>query len=74
MPSDRLLRRSRLIEKAAERNGIELISAVGLDVIWEKQFLVYRKTKYLRKFVKYFQEKGLFFCILGGKNKPAVVV
>ncbi len=72
MPSDRLLRRSRLIEKAAERNGIELISAVGLDVIWEKQFLVYRKTKYLRKFVKYFQEKGLFFCILGGKNKPAV--
>ena len=68
---DKLLRRSRLVEKTAEKCGNELISETGLDKLWEKQFLIYRRTKFLKKFIKFFPEKGLFFCILGGKSKPS---
>ncbi len=68
---NKLLKKSRMIEKAAEKNGTGLISDTGLAEQWEKQFLVYRKTGYLKKFIKHFPEKGLFFCILGGKTKPA---
>jgi HEAT repeat protein len=68
---EKLLQRSRLIEKLVEKNGISLISDINLDKQWETQFLVHRKIKYLKKFIKYFPEKGFFFCILGGKSKPA---
>ena len=53
-----------------KKNGLELITVTGLDKLWEKQFLIHRRIKYLKKFIKYFPEKGLFFCILGGKNRP----
>ena len=65
----RLLKKSRLIEKAAEKNGREFISETGIDKLWEHQFLNRKKTGYLRKFIKYYPEKGLFFCILAGENR-----
>ena len=68
-PGRKLLLKSRLIEKSADKNGALIISDTGLDKLWEEQFVVFRKNKYLKKFINYFPEKGLFFCILGGKNK-----
>ncbi|HAK46466.1 MAG TPA: hypothetical protein DCO79_11180 [Spirochaeta sp.] len=68
---NKLLKRSKLIEKSAEKNGTEIITGTGLNDLWEKQFLVYRRTKYLKKFINHFPEQGLFFCMLGGKTRPA---
>ncbi|MDC7228043.1 MAG: HEAT repeat domain-containing protein [Spirochaetales bacterium] len=67
----KLLKKTRIIEKSAVKNGTDIITETGLDKLWEKQFLVYRRTRYLKKFINYFPEKGLFFCILGGKSRPA---
>lgn len=66
-----LLRRSRLVEKSASKNGIKLITDTGIDKLWEQQFLNQKKSGYLRKFIKYFPEKGLFFCILAGGSRAS---
>ncbi|MBI9107705.1 MAG: HEAT repeat domain-containing protein [Spirochaetales bacterium] len=67
----KLLKRSRFIEKSAEKNGKGFIVDIGIDKLWEQQFLNYKKTGYLKKFIKYFPEKGLFFCIIAGQNKSS---
>ena len=67
----KLLKKSRLIEKSSDRNGNAIISDTGLDILWVNQFIELRSTRYLKKIIKYFPEKGLFLCILGGKTKPA---
>jgi len=67
----KLLKRSRFIEKSTQKNGRDFIIETGIDKLWEQQFLSKNKTRYLRKFIKYFPEKGLFFCILAGRNKTS---
>ncbi len=68
----RLLRKSRLIEKSALKNGIDIISDTGLDKLWENQFLAHPKPGYLKKIIKHFPAKGMFFCILGGSTRRPV--
>ena len=67
----KLLRRSKLLEKAAAKNGLEMIIKTGIDRQWQEQFIKFKKSSYLKRFIKYFPEKGIFFCILSGKTKPS---
>jgi HEAT repeat protein len=68
---NKLLKRSRLIEKSAVKNGKDIIIETGIYRLWEQQFLNRKNSGYLKKFIKYFPEKGLFFCILAGQNKSS---
>ena len=67
----KLLRRSRLVEKAASKNGADFITMTGIDKLWQKQFIKFKHASYLKKFIRYFPNKGIFFCILSGQTKKS---
>jgi HEAT repeat protein len=64
-----LLRRSKLFEKFARKNGDEIITLSGIDEIWIRRLVSRKKKKDYVRVLRHAAEKGLFKCFLVSLQK-----
>ncbi len=65
-----LLKHSDIVERAAEKNGREIISLLKFDDLWTENLLKEKRRTDLRRVLKYAAPKGLFNCFLVCLEKP----
>ncbi len=65
-----LLRKSGVIEKAADKTGEYLVPAIGIDRLWIRRLLEKKRLPDFRRVIRYAPEKGLFTCFLVSLEKP----
>ncbi len=64
------LRKARLIQRASEKNEGDFIASTGLDILWEERLRTNRRISDLKKLLKYYPDRGLFYCLEAGPSKP----
>ncbi|NBB90965.1 MAG: transposase [Spirochaetes bacterium] len=65
-----LLRRSALIESVARKYSMNVISATGIDELWQDRLLRKRRSSDFRRVLDYSWENGLFACFLVALERP----
>lgn len=65
-----LLRRSRLIESVARKYSMNVISATGIDELWQQRLLRKRRGSDFRRVLDYSWDTGLFACFLAALERP----
>jgi HEAT repeat protein len=65
-----LLRRSGLIESVARKYSRNVISATGIDELWQERLLRKRRSSDFRRVLDYSWETGLFACFLAALQRP----
>jgi len=65
----RLLRRSKIFEKFARKNGNQIIALSGIDDLWLERLLSKKKKRDFLRVLGYAAEKGLFKCFLVSLEK-----
>ncbi|MFO7781006.1 MAG: HEAT repeat domain-containing protein, partial [Spirochaetia bacterium] len=65
-----LLRRSGLIESVARKYSMNVISATGIDELWQDRLLRKRRSSDFRRVLDYSWETGLFACFLAALERP----
>lgn len=63
-----LLRRTRLLEKYATKNGPEVVQRLRLDVLWTDRLHSNSRPADFRRVLQFGTEKGLFACFLTALN------
>ncbi|MFW5718053.1 MAG: HEAT repeat domain-containing protein [Spirochaetota bacterium] len=63
--SAELLRRTRLVERIAERDGDEVVRRLGLDLLWTERLRERRRPSDCRRVMRWATETGLFASFLG---------
>jgi HEAT repeat protein len=59
-----LLRRSRLLEKLAERDGPDILPRLGMDQLWTDRLQTSSRPADFRRVLAYGTQRGLFACFL----------
>ncbi|NOY09576.1 MAG: HEAT repeat domain-containing protein [Spirochaetes bacterium] len=62
--SAKLLRRSKLIEKFAHKNGNEIIGYTKIDDLWLKRLMAKRREQDFKRIMNYARAKGIFTCFI----------
>ncbi len=58
----KLLRKSKLIEKFAHKNGYEIIDYTKIDELWLKRLVAKRREQDFKRIMNYARTKGIFTC------------
>ncbi len=65
-----LLRRSKIAESVARRYGPAVISAIGLDELWQRRLMSSKRPADFRRVLEFAPKSGVFACFLVALQKP----
>ena len=67
---DELLRRTRQIERIADKHGADLIGELEMDKLWTRRLADHERRPDFERVLRYAPERGLFTCFLIALRNP----